>query len=139
MIIARQKPFADILAMVGDARTVYIVGCGECATATETGGEREALAMKAQLEQAGKRVTGIDYYLLDLGIAGEHFCLQAAELGLGTCWIGWFSPGGVRKALGTPRRLRPAALFAVGYSAHERMPEKKRRVLDEICWFNEIG
>ena len=87
----------------------------------------------------GKRVTGIDYYLLDLGIAGEHFCLQAAELGLGTCWIGWFSPGGVRKALGTPRRLRPAALFAVGYSAHERMPEKKRRVLDEICWFNEIG
>jgi len=60
MIIARQKPFADILAMVGDARTVYIVGCGECATATETGGEREALAMKAQLEQAGKRVTGID-------------------------------------------------------------------------------
>ncbi len=60
MIIARQKPFADILAMVGDAETVYIVGCGECATATETGGEREAQAMKAQLEAAGKRVTGID-------------------------------------------------------------------------------
>ncbi len=60
MIIARQKPFADILAMVGDAETVYIVGCGECATATETGGEREAQAMKARLEAAGKRVTGID-------------------------------------------------------------------------------
>ncbi len=89
--------------------------------------------------QLGRRVTGIDYYLLDLGIAGEHFCLQAAELGLGTCWIGWFSPRGVRKALGIPRRLRPVALFAVGYSAHRRMPEKKRRALKEICWFNEIG
>lgn len=60
MIIARQKPFSDILAMIGEAQTVYIVGCGECATATETGGEHEALVMKARLEEAGKRVTGID-------------------------------------------------------------------------------
>ncbi len=86
----------------------------------------------------GRRVTGIDYYLIDIGIAGEHFCLQAAELGVGTCWIGWFSPKGVRKALKSPRRLRPVALFAVGYSGHDRMPEKKRRTLDEVCWFNEI-
>jgi nitroreductase len=87
----------------------------------------------------GRKVTGIDYYLIDIGIAGEHFCLQAAELGVGTCWIGWFSPDGVRKALNVPRRLRPVAMFAVGYSAHDRVPEKKRRSLEEICWFNGIA
>ncbi len=86
----------------------------------------------------GKRVTGIDYYLIDTGIAGEHFCLQAAELGLGTCWIGWFSPRGVRKALGSPRRLRPVALFAVGYADGDRVPEKKRRPLPEVMWYNQI-
>lgn len=87
----------------------------------------------------GKRLTGIDYYLLDLGIAGEHFCLQAAELGLGSCWIGWFSPEGVRRALDVPRRLRPVVMLALGYSAHSHMPEKKRRAHEEICWFNKIG
>ncbi len=87
----------------------------------------------------GKGMTGIPYYLIDTGIAGEHFCLQAAELGLGTCWIGWFSPDGLRRALGVPRRLRPVAIFAVGYSAHTNTPEKKRRLAAEICWFNAIG
>lgn len=87
----------------------------------------------------GRRITGIDYYLIDLGIAGEHFCLQAAELGLGTCWIGWFSPRGVRKALKTPRRLRPVALFAVGYPDGERMVEKKRRALADVFWHNRIA
>ena len=86
----------------------------------------------------GRRVTGIDYYLIDIGIAGEHFSLRAEELGLGTCWIGWFSARGVRKALRIPRRLRPVALFAVGYSAQERRPDKKRHSLHEICWFNAI-
>ena len=37
----------------------------------------------------GRQVQGVSFYLLDLGIAGEHFVLQAEELGLSTCWIGW--------------------------------------------------
>ena len=27
---------------------------------------------------------------IDIGIAAEHICLQAAEEGLGTCFMGWF-------------------------------------------------
>ena len=27
---------------------------------------------------------------MDIGVTAEHFCLQAAELGLGSCMIGWF-------------------------------------------------
>ena len=38
-----------------------------------------------------------EYSLLDIGIAVEHFCLQAAELGLGTCILGWFDEKKVRK------------------------------------------
>jgi nitroreductase len=33
---------------------------------------------------------GTQYYLIDIGIAGEHLVLQAEDLGLGTCWCGIF-------------------------------------------------
>ncbi len=84
----------------------------------------------------GKEITGIHYYLIDIGIAGEHFVLQAQELGLGTCWIGWFSQKGVRKALDLPRKYRPVSMLAVGYPNVIGQREKKRRSLEEICWFN---
>jgi len=47
----------------------------------------------------GKQIQNIQYYLLDIGIAGEHIVLQAQELGLGTCWIGWFNIRKARKFL----------------------------------------
>ncbi|MBN1998458.1 nitroreductase family protein [candidate division KSB1 bacterium] len=86
----------------------------------------------------GKQITGINYYLIDMGIAGEHFVLQATELGLGTCWIGWFSARGVRKALNLPKKYRPVELLAVGYPDVDKFKDKRRRTLQEICWFNKI-
>ncbi|MBM3296815.1 MAG: hypothetical protein FJY83_04375, partial [Candidatus Aminicenantes bacterium] len=38
----------------------------------------------------GRQLQGISFQLIDIGIAGEHLVLRAAELGLGSCWIGWF-------------------------------------------------
>lgn len=87
----------------------------------------------------GKTITGIPYYLLDLGIAGEHFILQAQELGLGTCWIGWFDPRRAQKSLQLPRAWRPVAVLAVGYPAKELSPRPKKRLpLEQICFFNGI-
>ena len=86
----------------------------------------------------GKQFTGISYYLIDIGIAGEHFVLQAQELGLGTCWIGWFSDRGVRKALHLPRKYRPVSLLALGYPDVGKYKEKKIKDLNDICWFNQL-
>jgi nitroreductase len=86
----------------------------------------------------GKLITGIPYYLLDLGISGEHFVLQAQALGLGSCWIGWFSAKGVKKALNVPRSYRPVSIIAVGYPAHERKRIKQRKPINEISGFNEF-
>ena len=60
-------------------------------------------------------VTGIQYDLIDLGIAGEHLVLAATALGLGTCWIGWFDEGAVRRLMGLPKGLRVAALITLGW------------------------
>ncbi len=88
--------------------------------------------------RVGKQITGIHYYLIDCGIAGEHFVLQATELGLDTCWIGWFSQRGVKKALNLPASWRIASLFAVGYGKHQSHKHKKRHPLDKLCSFNSL-
>jgi ferredoxin len=58
MIITRQKPFEVILEELGDARSVFLVGCGDCATLCETGGEDQVAEMKQSLEAEGKEVPG---------------------------------------------------------------------------------
>lgn len=65
----------------------------------------------------GAWVSRVDYPWIDLGIAGEHLALQATELGLATCWIGWVRPRVLRRLVGWPAAVRPVAVMAVGYAA----------------------
>lgn len=86
----------------------------------------------------GKQIQNIHFYLIDIGIAGEHIVLQAEELGLGTCWIGWFSPRKARKFFNIPRKYKIVSLMAMGYYEKKPSKEKKRKKLEEIAWFNKI-
>lgn len=85
--------------------------------------------------KAGSIVKSKDYSMMDLGIAVEHFCLQAAELGLGTCIMGWFDEKKVKKLLGVPRSRRIQLLIALG---HPDAPtrEKIRKPLEAIASWN---
>jgi nitroreductase len=77
--------------------------------------------------------SGVDYPWIDLGIAGEHLVLQATELGLGTCWVGWIRPAAVRKAVGWPRSIRPAALVTAGWPRNRQDdPGRPRKSLSEL-------
>ncbi|NOZ60213.1 MAG: hypothetical protein GXO74_00880 [Calditrichaeota bacterium] len=86
----------------------------------------------------GKQIQGIHYYFIDIGIAGEHFVLRAHELGLGTCWIGWFNPRRARKFFKIPKKYKIVSLMSVGYPAQEKGPVTKRRDLNEIVFFNGL-
>ncbi|MCX5752702.1 MAG: nitroreductase family protein [Candidatus Krumholzibacteria bacterium] len=95
-----------------------------------------ALAMKLNVvtHRLGAGIKRIDYHLLDAGIAGEHFILRAAELGLGTCWIGWFDKKKAKRILDIPSDWDVPALITVGFPAEE--PKSKDRPLaSEICTF----
>lgn len=77
----------------------------------------------------------VPYYLVDSGIAGEHFALAAAAQGLGTCWLGWINPKGIKQVLGIPAGIQPIAMFTLGYPK-----EKKEAVaklpLEEIVHYD---
>ena len=77
-------------------------------------------------------------HIIDLAIAGEHICLQAAEEGLGTCWIGWFKEKKIRKILHIPKGWKIISLLALGYSQKENNPYTSRLNLDDILFFNGI-
>jgi len=89
---------------------------------------------------AGKVAKGIDYRLLDAGIAGEHICLAAAEQGLGTCWIGWFNARAIKRIVGMPVGWKVVALITLGYEKGEGNDahEKKRLRPEDICFFNRF-
>ncbi len=79
------------------------------------------------------KISGVDYPLLDLGIAGEHLVLQAEELGLGTCWIGWMKPKEVRRIVGWPRNIEPVSLITVGWPSPSERQTRPRLSSDEIA------
>lgn len=84
---------------------------------------------------AGK-LRGTQYSLIDIGIACEHFALQAAEEGLGTCWLGWFDQKAVKKVLGLPRNARVDVMFTLGYPEGVTEREKQRKALGDIVRYN---
>jgi nitroreductase len=56
-----------------------------------------------------------EFALFDIGIAAAHFCLQAADLGLGTCMLGWFDEKAIKKLLRVPGSRRVALVITLGY------------------------
>lgn len=87
----------------------------------------------------GARLQGVPYHFLDIGIAGEHIVLQAEELGLATCWMGWFNYRRVRKVLKIPRKFKVVALMPLGYAEKRPNREPPRKTLEEIVSFNGVG
>ncbi len=88
--------------------------------------------------RVGRSVQGTSFYLIDIGIAVEHLILRAEELGISTCWIGWFNARKVRKALDVPRRYKVTALIPMGYAASRPPRESPRKAMAEIAWFNGV-
>ncbi len=85
----------------------------------------------------GAKISAIDYYLLDMGCAIEHLILMATELGLGTCWIGWFKEKSIRKLLKIPKKTKIVALITLGYPEEElKEKDKKRLGLEEILFYD---
>ncbi len=87
------------------------------------------------ITQIGGRIKDKEYPLIDIGVAAAHFCLQAAELGLGTCMIGWFQEQRIKDLLHIPKGTGVGLLITVGYS-ETPLRDKIRKPARDMSCFN---
>jgi len=80
---------------------------------------------------------GVEYNLVDIGIACEHLILQAEEDGVGTCWLGWFNEKAVKKILGIPKNKKVDIIISMGYSDDTAPRDKIRKSMEDIRRFNK--
>ncbi len=59
---------------------------------------------------------------IDASIVCTHMMLEAAELGIGSCWVGLFKKEQVSKVLGLPENVTVVALLPMGYPADDAEP-----------------
>ncbi len=104
---------------------------------------KEAGALVVVVSEKGRFLSGLGgqirdtrYFLVDIGIACEHLVLQAEELGLGSCWIGWFDERKLKKRLNIPKGKKVDIVITLGYSDPERPAPRPRKTLEEISSFN---
>jgi nitroreductase len=71
---------------------------------------------------------------IDVAIALEHIALQAAELGLGTCWVGSFKTEKVRTLLCIPDDIQIIELMTVGYPVDTPKPTDREPVEKIVCY-----
>jgi len=76
-----------------------------------------------------------NYAIIDAAIVVDHITLQAADLRLGTCWVGNFDPQAARKYLDIPEHVEPIAFIPLGDPLDEPR-EKTRKKLEDLIHHN---
>ena len=80
----------------------------------------------------GKRYDG---GVIDITIALDHMTLQAASIGIGTCWLGMYDGEEVEQLLGIPAQNPVVAILAMGYPEGEPGRKPRRKAFDDVvCW-----
>lgn len=79
-------------------------------------------------------------YTVDVSIAVSNMSLVAAELGIGSCWLGAFYEDKVKDLLGIPFGVRVVAILVLGYPAGKKLSEvitTTRKGVNEIVRYNK--
>ena len=126
---------SGLIAKVAEAASAKLIGMngfvGQAKVIIVLVREQPNLSSKV-----GATIKNKDYSLIDIGIATENICLQAKAEGIGSCIIGWFDEGEIRKLLSIPKSKRVEVLITLGYSLSDQR-EKRRKPLEEVVSYNK--
>ena len=65
---------------------------------------------------------GVHSGVEDISIVATHMMLEAADLGVGTCWVNYFPNTKTRDAFNLPETFVPVLLMPVGYPDEKGIP-----------------
>ena len=86
---------------------------------------------------AGGKLMRTDFRRIDIGIACAHLVLEAEDLGIGTCILGWFNKRRLKKMLSIPRSSKIELLISLGYPLTASKRQKRRKPPKETVAFNQ--
>ena len=99
-----RKKLAELSPCTFDAPVIFMVG------------------YDSSLAAVGRIADDYSFGDIDSAICTTHMMLEAWDLGLGSCWVGYFMADEVEKAFGLPENIRIRALLPVGYAADDTVP-----------------
>jgi nitroreductase len=120
IVIVQRKGDIELIkavspGMLGNATALMIL-CADKRRAYDKGGE------------VGRDVLSI----MDIAIAAQNICLEATELGLGSCIIKSFNQDAVRELLDLPENISPELVVSLGYPRSIPNPPPRRKIEDTV-------
>ena len=113
----------------------FIVVQDEEMRAALAGGQEWAAKAPVMIVGLVDRRTQASYYYNDMGIAFEHLVLAAADLGLGTCWMGMMRRDEeARGLLGVPEELEVIVQTPLGYPDEKPTPRGRKPLAEIVSW-----
>lgn len=100
----KRKALAEITPCTFSAPVIFVVGYDDSRSAK------------------GMIYDGHDFGDTDAAIVCTHMMLEAKDLGLGSCWVGYFNEEKVKAALSLPENVRVRDLLPVGYPSDNAAP-----------------
>jgi len=97
-------------------------------------GKASVVIVGCAINPSYKMGNGEYSYTIDLAIALEHMSLQAADLGLGTCWIGAFYQDQVKEILEIPDGVSVVALMPLGFPQALGTKTERKSLSEIICY-----
>jgi nitroreductase len=74
--------------------------------------------------------------MIDAAIVTDHMILEAANQGLGTCWVAAFNVEAARNLMNLPAEVEPVVFTPLGYPADQPGP-KIRKPLSELVHYEK--
>ena len=79
------------------------------------------------------------YIRQQAGAAIENFLLKITDIGLSTCWIGYFVEDEIKKIIQIPKDVQVEAIFPIGFEYEKPRTRKSPINIDNILYFNKYG
>ena len=81
--------------------------------------------------KAWVRSDGMNYAYVDGALAMDHMTLCAADLGLGTCWVGAFDAAELKRAMNLPDGIEVVGMTPLGHPV-KKDAVKSRKAIGEL-------
>ena len=109
-----RKKLAEVCRYTFDAPVIFVIGYDK------------------ERDWKNRIMPGYNSGETDAAIVCTHMMLEAWELGIGSCWVGYFNANEVSCALGLPENVCVTALLPIGYAADDAQPAERHSMYRDL-------